>query len=170
MNLRRLRSGVVGRLRGYPPREQMESAMLTHPNRAAPRTRREASNERCALRLTLPAKPESVGVVRQALGGVGSALDIDEERLASVRLAVTEACTNVVRHAYGDEPGPMEVRVRTDDGRLEVDVRDRGPGITPRPRDGSLGLGLPLIAALTERFLIARDRDGSTVLSMAFPR
>ena len=146
--------------------------MLTHTNGASRRVRAGAApngSTKAGLRLTLPARPESVGVVRQALGGVGSALDLDEERLTSVQLAVTEACTNVVRHAYGDEPGPIEVVVRAGVGRLEVDVRDHGRGITPRPREGSLGLGLPLIAALTERFLIARDREGATVLSMAFP-
>jgi anti-sigma regulatory factor (Ser/Thr protein kinase) len=150
----------------------MESATLAHSNGAVGRSRAPAVDGSAAgsLHLTLPALPESVGIVRHALGGVGSALGLDEELLASVRLAVTEACTNVVRHAYGDEPGPLEVVVRTGVDRLEVDVRDRGRGIIPRPRQGSLGLGLPLIAALTDRFLIARDREGATVLSMAFPR
>jgi anti-sigma regulatory factor (Ser/Thr protein kinase) len=141
----------------------MEYATLGHKTEPA----RVAAG---TLRMKVPAKPESVGIVRHALGGVGSALGLDEEHLAAVRLAVTEACTNVVRHAYRDEPGPMEIVVRADADRLEVDVRDRGDGIMPRPRQGSLGLGLPLIAALTERFLIARDREGATVLSMAFPR
>jgi serine/threonine-protein kinase RsbW len=151
----------------------MESATVAHSNGAGGHARAAGTvNGRAAgsLLLTLSARPESVGIVRHALGGVGSALGLDEERLASVRLAVTEACTNVVRHAYGDEPGPLEVVVRAGADRVEVDVRDRGGGIVPRPREGSLGLGLPLIAALTERFLITRDREGATVLSMAFPR
>jgi serine/threonine-protein kinase RsbW len=123
-----------------------------------------------SVRLVLPAQPENVGIVRHALGGVASALRLDAERLAAMRLAVTEACTNVVRHAYGGKPGPLEVDVRAGSDALEVDVRDHGVGITPRPNPSSLGLGLPLIAALTDRLRIARDPDGSTVISMAFRR
>lgn len=121
-----------------------------------------------SVRLVVPARAENVALVRHALGGVGSALRLDAERLSAIRLAVTEACTNVVRHAYREGLGPMEVDVRTGERSLEVEVRDRGMGIAPRPAEGSLGLGLPLIAALADRLRIARERDGANVVSMTF--
>jgi anti-sigma regulatory factor (Ser/Thr protein kinase) len=135
--------------------------------RAAPD---RSGHDDVSVRLVLPAEPENVGIVRHALAGVGSALRLEGERLSAVRLAVTEACTNVVRHAYGGDPGPLEVDVRAREDALEVDVRDRGTGIAPRPSETSLGLGLPLIAALADRMRIRRDPDGSTVISMAFRR
>jgi serine/threonine-protein kinase RsbW len=126
--------------------------------------------EHVSVRLVLPASPENVGIVRHALGGIASALLLDSARVAAIRLAVTEACTNVVRHAYGDDTGPLEVDVRAGVDALEVNVRDRGHGIQPRPASESLGLGIPLIAALADRLRIARERDGANVISMAFLR
>jgi serine/threonine-protein kinase RsbW len=126
--------------------------------------------EQVSVRLVLPARPENVGLVRHALGGVASALRLDSARIAAIRLAVTEACTNVVRHAYGGDAGPLEVDVRAGADALEVDIRDRGQGIAPRPASDSLGLGLPLIAALADRLRIAREGDGANVISMAFLR
>ena len=123
-----------------------------------------------SVRLVVPALAENIGLIRHALGGVGSVLRLDAERISAIRLAVTEACTNVVRHAYGEGSGPLEVHVRTGARLLEVDVRDRGMGIAPRPAEDSLGWGLPLIAALADRLRIARERDGANVVAMAFRR
>ena len=68
-----------------------------------------------------------------------------------MRLAVTEACTNVVRHAYADgEPGPVEILIRPEGDTLEVVVSDHGRGIGPSPDTAGPGLGLPLIAALAD--------------------
>ena len=92
-----------------------------------------------SVRLVVPARAENIGLIRHALGGVGSALRLDAERISAIRLAVTEACTNVVRHAYGEGSGPLEVHVRTGPRLVEVDVRDRGMGIAPRPAEDSLG-------------------------------
>ena len=55
--------------------------------------------------LTMPARPEGVGVVRQALAGMADALDFDASVLADMKMAVTEACTNVVVHAYDEDAG-----------------------------------------------------------------
>src|SRR3712207_651856 len=81
------------------------------------------------LELTLPARAENVAVVRHAFGGLGDVLAMPEQTLADVKLAVTEACTNVVVHAYPDGDGPMEVAAGVRDGRLTVAVRDEGRGI-----------------------------------------
>src|SRR5918998_4181921 len=85
------------------------------------------------IRLTLPARPENVAVVRHVLGEFSEALDLPEAVTDDMRLAVTEACTNVVRHAYDDGEGTIDVVVRPRDGALEVTVADSGRGIGPSP-------------------------------------
>jgi serine/threonine-protein kinase RsbW len=117
--------------------------------------------------LRMPAHPENIGVIRQAIVGVGEALDLDSDTVSNACLAVTEAVANVVVHAYGAPGGPLEVAIRTT-GPLEVVVRDRGHGAdVPSPGSG-LGLGLPLIATLTDAHEIRRTRQGTTELAMAF--
>jgi anti-sigma regulatory factor (Ser/Thr protein kinase) len=81
---------------------------------------------------------------------------------------VTEACTNVVVHAYGDGDGPMEVAASVDGGALRVTVRDEGLGIVPRPDSPGLGLGLPLIATLTESLELGKASDDRTEVTMVF--
>lgn len=109
-----------------------------------------------AVSLRLPARPENVAVVRQALTGLGDAYDLDPELLGDIKTAVTEACNNVVLHAYSDEDGLVEIEADSDGEYTDVIVRDFGAGIQPRgfTEDRSLGLGLPLIATLSSRFEI----------------
>src|SRR4051794_7892627 len=118
--------------------------------------------------LTLPARAENVAVVRHAFGGLGEALDVPDHALADVKLAVTEACTNVVVHAYGEAEGPMGVSAALRDGRLTVVVSDEGLGIVPRPDSPGLGLGLPLIATLAESLELGTGDDDQTEVRMTF--
>ena len=67
------------------------------------------------VRLTMPARAEGVGVVRQALAGMADALAFDAAVVADMKMAVTEACTNVVVHAYDGEEGTLEVEMLADD-------------------------------------------------------
>jgi serine/threonine-protein kinase RsbW len=120
------------------------------------------------LVLTLPARAENVAVVRHAFGGLGDALDIEEQVLADVKLAVTEACTNVVVHAYSGGDGPLEIAASVRDGRLSIAVRDEGRGMLPRPDSPGLGLGLPLIATLAETLELGRSGDDRTEVRMTF--
>lgn len=123
-----------------------------------------------AVRLRMPAMPDAVGVARQALTGACEALGLDARVTGDVRLAVSEACTNVVAHAYRDHAGPgeLEVAVMIEPGELTVVVRDRGSGIVPRVDGAGLGLGLPLIAALTQRAEISGQSGGGTEVAMTF--
>jgi serine/threonine-protein kinase RsbW len=109
------------------------------------------------LRLTLPATAENVIVVRQAVAGLGAALGLSAPRIADLKTVIGEACNNVVLHAYDGEPGPLEVTAEPGSGELEVQVADEGMGFRPRANQGdeSLGLGLPLIAALSDSFEIS---------------
>jgi len=122
------------------------------------------------MELALPARAANIAVVRHAFGALGEAFEIDEETLSNIRLAVTEACTNVVVHAYPDgEEGPLEVFATLGDEKLEVLVRDEGPGIGPRADSPGLGLGLPLIVSLTESVVLGRDEEERTEVRMTFP-
>ena len=109
------------------------------------------------FRLILPATAENVIVVRQALAGLGEALGLSAARLADLKTVVSEACNNVVLHAYEGEPGPLEVSAQPRSRELEIEVADQGKGFQPRANEGdeSLGLGLPLIAALSDSFEIS---------------
>ena len=107
--------------------------------------------------------------MRHALGGLGDALDLDPEAISDVKLAVTEACTNVVLHAYTDGEGDLEVTADvTGDGSIAIAVRDAGRGMVPRPDSPGLGLGLPLIASLAEQLEVGGDTGAATEVRMVF--
>jgi len=122
------------------------------------------------IRLTLPARPENVAVVRHVLGALAEALDLPPAVTADVRLAVTEACTNVVRHAYGDRAGDIDVVVRPRGRALEVIVADNGRGMGPSPDTSGPGLGLPLMAALADSLEIQGSATAGSRLMMSFLR
>ncbi len=129
------------------------------------------SDEAPIVHLDLPARPEGVGVVRQALVGVADGLAIDGGILSDAKMAVTEACTNAVVHAYEDDLGRLDVEMYADQEQFTVVVRDRGVGIAPRPARSSstaLGLGLPLIAALSDSFEVRGGPGQGTEVRMSF--
>lgn len=118
------------------------------------------------VRLVLPALPANVALVRQALAGLADELGVDATRTADMKIALTEACTNVVVHAYDGEPGPLEVTMAVEHGRLVLTVRDRGTGLRPLPSrdDGApLGFGLALIASLSDELGLVGGRHGTEV-------
>jgi serine/threonine-protein kinase RsbW len=123
------------------------------------------------VRLRMPARPEGVAVVRQALAGMADALDFDAAVLADMKMAVSEACTNVVVHAYEGEAGTLEVEMHAGENGLTIVVRDHGAGIQPRPARSeppALGLGLPLIAALSDAFELRGSTGMGTEVRMMF--
>jgi serine/threonine-protein kinase RsbW len=121
------------------------------------------------VRLTLPARPENVAVIRHVLGAFAEALQLPADLVEDMRLAVTEACTNVVRHAYHDgEPGPIDVVIRPNGDRLDLIVSDQGAGIGPSPDLAGPGLGLPLIAALADHVEIEHGPTTGSRLAMSF--
>ena len=121
--------------------------------------------------LNMPARAEGVGVVRQALAGMADALAFDPAVLSDMKMAVTEACTNVVVHAYDEDAGQLEVQMLAGDEGLTIVVRDYGSGIQPKPtrtEPPALGLGLPLIAALTDAFELRGSTGEGTEVRMTF--
>jgi serine/threonine-protein kinase RsbW len=119
-----------------------------------------------SVRLTIPAKPEYITLGRLALSGIARLHELPEETLGDLKLALTEACTNSVRHAYVEGEGEVEILYELYPDRLVVEVSDEGPGFTPSAGelpdgDGDLsegGLGIAIIRALTDDLeLVAGD-------------
>jgi serine/threonine-protein kinase RsbW len=130
------------------------------------------SNDRSGLLITVPAQPENVAVVRHAVAGLAEAIGMEEPGIGDLKTVVTEACMNVVVHAYaGEEPGPLEVEAIPGEDGLTITVRDFGAGIRPNPGDdrGSLKIGLTLIAALSSSFSISGGLERGTEVRMHVP-
>jgi serine/threonine-protein kinase RsbW len=122
--------------------------------------------------MSLPAKAENVAVVRHAIAGLAERIGMDEAAIADLKTVVTEACMNVVVHAYPEgETGLLEIEAVPDLGGLTVAVRDFGRGISPRPGVDrpSLRIGLALIAALSSSFEIRGGVEQGTEIRMHLP-
>ena len=122
-----------------------------------------------AITLTIPAKPEYITLGRLALTGIARLRSepMSQEVLGDLKLALTEACTNSVRHAYGDGDGLVEIVYELHADRLVVEVADHGEGFAPGAGTGALaaddelaegGLGIAIIEALSDEFEIASGR------------
>jgi serine/threonine-protein kinase RsbW len=123
------------------------------------------------FRLSMPNRAENVAVVRQAVGGVVDVLELEESRLLDINAAVSEACNNVVIHAYEGREGPMRVQLQIEPDQLEVVVSDDGVGIRPGPPHEELeiqGLGLSVIQTLTDRTEFLGGVSQGTEVRMAF--
>lgn len=122
---------------------------------------------RATVRLRLPAKPEYLVLGRLALTGISRVHPIDPDDLADLKLALTEACTNSMRHAYGEEEGAIDIRIDLDGASVAVEVRDEGPGfeLATAPREsGELdegGLGLAIIRAVADDVDIGYPGEGT---------
>jgi serine/threonine-protein kinase RsbW len=122
------------------------------------------------VRLELESRPESVTLVRSMLAGVAEPLAFDPELLDDLRTAVSEACNNVVLHAYDGKPGPLEVALEVEDSDVEVIVSDRGSGIQQIAAAATdrMGVGLAVISALADRAEFLSSPDGGTEVRMSF--
>jgi anti-sigma regulatory factor (Ser/Thr protein kinase) len=117
------------------------------------------------------ASAENVPEIRQAVVDFAYANGITEARARDIRLAISEAVTNAVVHAYRRhaEPGSVEVSATVEGGWIELRVVDDGIGTAPRNDSPGLGLGLPLIYRLADQVELRRLPDGDgTELWMRF--
>jgi serine/threonine-protein kinase RsbW len=130
------------------------------------------------VELQIPARAEYLALARLV---VSAAVAIDaglsDDRIADLKLAVSEACTNAMEALVGgsDDDDHVVVRCSTDDERVEILVRDRGTGFDPRglrPHppvtdpsrlDFERGLGIPLIRALTDEVIFESSEKGTDV-------
>lgn len=119
-----------------------------------------------AVRLTIPAKAEYITLCRLALSGLSTLRELPDETLADLKLALTEACSNSVRHAYENGGGIVEVVYELHPDRVVIEVADDGRGFVPRERgrDGDelseSGLGIAIIRALADEVELGEREDG----------
>jgi anti-sigma regulatory factor (Ser/Thr protein kinase) len=121
--------------------------------------------------LTLSNQPENVLLVRETLSGLAETVGVDGVELNDIRTAVTEACNNVVLHAYEGGEGPLQVELYVAPATVEVVVRDHGTGIRPHIRseeENALGIGLSIIQALAPRVEFKDVEGGGTEVRMEF--
>jgi serine/threonine-protein kinase RsbW/stage II sporulation protein AB (anti-sigma F factor) len=123
-----------------------------------------------SFRRALPAIPSSVTALRHAVADFVTAAGVGESVLTAVKLAVSEAVTNSVVHAYVGAPRPGEVRVQACvyEHEVHITVSDDGCGMVPRLDSPGLGVGLPFIAQTADTLDIAHNAGGGAELRMTF--
>ncbi|HEX6701450.1 MAG TPA: ATP-binding protein [Gaiellaceae bacterium] len=120
-----------------------------------------------AVRLTIPAKAEYITLCRLALTGLSRLRPFGEETLADLKLALTEACSNSVRHAYAGGDGRVEIVYELHPDRLAIEVTDDGAGFEPLGAahpDEELsegGLGIAIIRAIADEFELETRPTGT---------
>jgi anti-sigma regulatory factor (Ser/Thr protein kinase) len=116
------------------------------------------------------AEPVIVGEIRRGVADFARAHGASEDVLDNLSLAVSEAATNAVLHAYVEQAGPGDVHVTTDHGpgAMCVHVRDDGRGMTPRSDSPGSGFGLMLIAQYADHHEVLPAPAGGTSLRMRF--
>jgi serine/threonine-protein kinase RsbW/stage II sporulation protein AB (anti-sigma F factor) len=115
------------------------------------------------------AEPQQLGDIREAVTAFAAAHGA--QNVEGLRLALSEAITNAILHAYVDasEPGDIEISaVRHPDDGLEICVGDHGRGLRRRPDSPGLGVGMPLIATLAQAVHVESRPGGGTLLTMTF--
>lgn len=120
------------------------------------------------VRLTIPARAEYITLCRLALTGIARVRDLSDEVLADLKLALTEAASNSVRHAYvgADHAGLVEISYELLPDRLVIEVTDEGEGFDPAEADGPPeelsegGLGIAIIRAIADEVEIGKQPDG----------
>ena len=139
---------------GDVPDEPNAPAMIRGPN----------------VRLALTSLPENVSLVREVLSGLAAVIPLEDGQLDDVKTVVSEACNNVVLHAYDGALGRLDVEIRVSAEALEVLVCDNGGGIRPRPlADREIaGIGIPVIQALSDSVEFTGGLGEGTAVRMRF--
>jgi len=120
------------------------------------------------VRLTIPARAEYITLCRLALTGIARVRQLSDEVLADLKLALTEAASNSVRHAYSDDnhAGVVEISYELRPDRLVIEVTDEGEGFDPAEADGPAeelsegGLGIAIIRAIADEVEIGTQPGG----------
>jgi stage II sporulation protein AB (anti-sigma F factor) len=115
-----------------------------------------------------PADAEAVVRIRRLVTDMAARADADPERLAAVRLAVSEAATNAVLHAYSETPGQIHLTAQVVDGELTVLIADDGRGLNGPSVNPGLGWGWKLIADACDDLTIAERGGGGIEMRMHF--
>jgi serine/threonine-protein kinase RsbW len=126
-----------------------------------------ANGDAVRVRLTIPARAEYITLCRLALTGIARLRELSDELLADLKLALTEAASNSVRHAYGDEVvGVVEISYELFSDRLVIEVTDEGEGFDLAKVEGHPdelsegGLGIAIIRAIADEVEIGAQPGG----------
>ena len=120
------------------------------------------------LTATYAAEPDAVPRARRTVRTFAAELGASAEQVDAIRLAVSEAVTNVVRHAYRDQPGQIYLTAALVSDELWILVADDGCGLEPRTDRPGLGLGLALISQVSDHLAIVGRACGGTEVRMRF--
>ena len=128
------------------------------------------------VKLDIPARPEYVVLGRLALSGLLRSRGFSDDAVADLKLALTEACSNSVRHAYDHKDGQVHLAFTVHDDRVIIRIRDEGAGFLeddidcpdcraiPEIKLGEGGMGISIIRAVVDEFSLERPPEGGTVL------
>ena len=126
-----------------------------------------ANGDAVTVRLTIPARAEYITLCRLALTGIARLRQLSDELLADLKLALTEAASNSVRHAYGDrDAGVVDISYQLFSDRLVIEVTDEGEGFDPAEAEGDAaelsegGLGIAIIRAIADEVEIGAQPGG----------
>jgi serine/threonine-protein kinase RsbW len=129
-------------------------------------------NER-VVELSFPASAQYLVLARLGLAGIAPLAPLDEESLADLKLAVTEACANAVRHAYADEVGQVSLRIALEESALTIEIADNGRGIdvgnvrdwTPEELEEQ-GMGFEIMRSVVDEVEVDAPPNGGTVVRL----
>ena len=128
----------------------------------------EPTDERGVVALSIPAKAEYIALCRLALTGLAQVRGFEPETLADLKLAITEACSNSIRHGYDDgRAGVVDVRYELSRDELVIEVVDAGAGFdlaaadVPTDALDEGGLGIAIIRSVTDELAIESHERGS---------
>lgn len=128
------------------------------------------------VKLDIPARPEYVVLGRLALAGLLRSRGFSDDAVADLKLALTEACSNSVRHAYRHEDGQVHLAFFLHDDRVTIHIRDEGAGFhedevdcpdcraVPEIKLGEGGMGISIIRAVVDEFSLEWPPEGGTML------
>ena len=114
------------------------------------------------------AVPASLTCARRSVTALALSAGATSEQVDAIRLAASEALTNVIVHAYGDRTGEIHLTAAAAGGEFWILVADDGEGLRPGGASSGLGLGLTLIADACDEFTIVKRSTGGTELRMRF--
>jgi serine/threonine-protein kinase RsbW len=154
-------SGVSNGFRSQKPREAIDAPARAIVSEGSP------DGSGGTVRLTIPARAEYITLCRLALTGLSKLRPLSRELLGDLKLALTEACSNSVRHAYRERRiGVVEVVYELHPDRLVIEVTDEGEGFDPEEPTGDLdaltegGLGIAIIRAIADEVEIGAHPGG----------
>lgn len=123
---------------------------------------------RRTLSESFPAIADSVPRIRRKVVAFAAGAGADMDQIESVRLAASEALSNVVQHAYPDSPGKIDVTAWIVEGELWVLIADEGAGLHAGRESEGLGVGLALISQVTDGFVVMERASAGTEVRMRF--